>query len=154
MAGAASGLAARGIDVLTFDFPYMHAKRGAPDKAPVLEHCFRAVVEAAPTMSRVTRSRLFIGGKSMGGRMATHLAAEGLDGLEGVVVFGYPLHPPGQPHKLRFGSPAELAPHVKTMSARVDVHAIAGADHSLSVKGKRGPEVFDSMLDVVAGWIG
>src|SRR6478672_4489655 len=47
MVAAAKGFAARGIDVVTFDFPYMHAKRGAPDKPPVLESCFRAVIDAS-----------------------------------------------------------------------------------------------------------
>jgi uncharacterized protein len=173
MVATANALAVRGIDVVTFDFPYMHARRGAPDKAPVLESCFREVIHAARALGGLVRHRLFIGGKSMGGRMATHLAAQGVDGLKGVVVLGYPLHPPGQPAKLRvshlpaigvpvlivqgerdaFGSPAELAPHVKTMTAPVTVHAIAGADHSLSVRGKRGPEAFDSMLDLIAAWL-
>ena len=101
MTGVARGLAARGIDVVTFDFPYMHARRGAPDKAPVLEACFRAVIDAARARDGMQRHRLFIGGKSMGGRMATHLGAQGIDGLAGIVVLGYPLHPPGQPEKLR-----------------------------------------------------
>jgi predicted alpha/beta-hydrolase family hydrolase len=173
MVSAATGLAARGIDVVTFDFPYMHERRGAPDKAPVLERTFRAVIAASRADKGLARHRLFIGGKSMGGRMATHLAAQGVDGLAGVVVFGYPLHPPGQPDKLRvshlpsiavpllivqgerdaFGSPAELAPHLNTMSAPVVVHPIASADHSLSVRGKRGPEVFDAMLAAVADWM-
>jgi predicted alpha/beta-hydrolase family hydrolase len=173
MVAAATGLAARGIDVVTFDFPYMHARRGAPDKASVLEHCFRTVIDVCRGLEGLTRHRLFIGGKSMGGRMATHLGAEGVEGLEGIVVLGYPLHPPGQPEKLRvahlpsiavpvlivqgerdaFGSPAELAPHIETMKARVTVDAILGADHSLSVRGKRGPEVFEAMRDRVAGWM-
>ena len=173
MTGVARGLAARGIDVVTFDFPYMHARRGAPDKAPVLEACFRAVIDAARARDGMQRHRLFIGGKSMGGRMATHLGAQGIDGLAGIVVLGYPLHPPGQPEKLRvshlpdirvpvlivqgerdaFGSPGELEPHLKTMSAPVQVHAIAGADHSLTVRGKRGGEVFESMIGTVDEWM-
>jgi predicted alpha/beta-hydrolase family hydrolase len=173
MVATANGLASRAIEVVTFDFPYMHARRGAPDKAPVLEHAFRAAIDASRALEGLGRARLFIGGKSMGGRMATHLGAQGVDGLMGIVVLGYPLHPPGQPNKLRvdhlpaiappllvvqgerdaFGSPAELEPHLKTMKAPVTVHAIAGADHSLSVRGKRGPDVFESMIDVVAEWV-
>src|SRR6186713_845269 len=61
MVATAEGLAARGIDVVTFDFPYMHAKRGAPDKAPVLEQCFRAVIEASRRIEGMGRHRLFIG---------------------------------------------------------------------------------------------
>jgi predicted alpha/beta-hydrolase family hydrolase len=173
MVNAAKGLADHGIDVVTFDFPYMHAKKGAPDKAPVLEQCFRDVIAAARKQPSMKTRRLFIGGKSMGGRMATHLGAQGVDGLEGVIVFGYPLHPPGAPQKLRvshlpdisapllivqgerdaFGSPAELQPHLDTMKAPVTLHAIAGADHSLTIRSKKGPEAFSSMLAVVVEWI-
>ena len=173
MVSVAKGLAERGVDVVTFDFPYMHARKGAPDKAPVLEHCFRAAVEASRALGGRGGHRLFIGGKSMGGRMATHLGAEGVAGLQGIVVLGYPLHPPGQPDKLRvghlpaiaapllvvqgerdaFGAPSELEPHMKTVKTPVTLHAIAGADHSLSVRGTRGPAVFESMLAVVADWI-
>ena len=173
MVNAAKGLAARGIDVVTFDFPYMHARKGAPDKAPVLESCFRAVIDVARGHSGLTRHQLFIGGKSMGGRMATHLGAQRLPDLRGIVVFGYPLHPPGALDKLRvahlpaitvpvlivqgekdaFGSPSELDPHVRTMTAAA-VHVIPGADHSLTVRSKRGSEIFDGMLQTVTDWLG
>src|SRR5688572_13993336 len=105
MVTMARGLAERGIDVVTFDFPYMAQKRKVPDKAPVLESAFRdAIVEAR---TRVTPDhRLFIGGKSMGGRMATHLAADRTDlevgpYIRGVIALGYPLHPPGKPEQQR-----------------------------------------------------
>jgi predicted alpha/beta-hydrolase family hydrolase len=173
MVATATGLAARGIDVVTFDFPYMHLRRGAPDKPPILEAAFRAVIETVRALDDLARHRLVIGGKSMGGRMATHLASQGVEGLKGVVVFGYPLHPPGQPAKLRvshlpaiavpllvvqgerdaFGSPDELSPHLKTIAGPLTLHPIAGADHSLSVRSKRGPEVFDAMLSTVADWV-
>jgi predicted alpha/beta-hydrolase family hydrolase len=173
MVTAAQGLAARGIEVVTFDFPYMHAKRGGPDKPPVLEACFRSVIDAARADRGLRSHWLFIGGKSMGGRMATHLGAQAIDGLRGIVVFGYPLHPPGQPGKLRvahfeairqpmlivqgerdaFGGPSELAPHVERIPGEVTVHPIAGADHSLTVRGKRGQGAFESMIGVVDDWI-
>ena len=109
----------------------------------------------------------------MGGRMATHLAAQGLDPLGGVVVLGYPLHPPGKPQQLRtahlpsitapvlivqgerdaFGTPAEFEPVLKTMTAPVTLRVIAGADHSLKVRGEKQDEEFDAMLTAVAGWI-
>src|SRR5688572_4684098 len=104
MTAVASGLATRGIDVVTFDFPYVHEHRKMPDRAPVLEGCFGTVIDWAVQQEGWTGRRLFIGGKSMGGRMATHLAAAGFrahagagPGLEGVVALGYPLHPPGKP---------------------------------------------------------
>ena len=77
MVGAAEGFAARGIDVVTFDFPYMHERRHVPDKAPVLEQCFRSVITASRAFDGLSGHRLFIGGKSMGGRIATHLGAQG-----------------------------------------------------------------------------
>ena len=175
MVATAKGLAARGIDVVTFDFPYMHAKRGAPDKAPVLEHCFQAVIEASRRIEGLGRHRLVIGGKSMGGRMATHLGAQDLPDLKGIVALGYPLHPPGAPDKLRvahlpaisvpvlivqgerdaFGSPTELEPHLKTMKkAAATLHPVAGADHSLTVRSKRGAEVFEGILTTISDWMG
>ena len=79
MTAVAKGFAARGVDVVTFDFPYMRERRKIPDKAPVLEKAFADVVAAARQWSDA--ARFFIGGKSMGGRMATHLGAAHLDGL-------------------------------------------------------------------------
>jgi predicted alpha/beta-hydrolase family hydrolase len=174
MTGAARGLAARGIDVVTFDFPYVHDRRKIPDKSPILESCFRAVVEACGARDGLGTHRLFIGGKSMGGRMATHLGAQQLDGLRGIVVFGYPLHPPGRPAQLRvshlpdvsapvlivqgerdaFGTPAELEAPLATMRARVTLHTVAGADHSLAVRGRGAGDALDTVLTVVAEWIG
>ena len=101
----ARGLAERGLDVVTFDFPYMQTKRGSPDRAPVLEATFRRVVAGAATHAGVRATKMFIGGKSMGGRMATHLAAapeewpSAAPPLAGVIVLGYPLNPPGGPSK-------------------------------------------------------
>src|SRR4051812_31358347 len=109
MVNTAKGLAARGIDVVTFDFPYMHAKRGAPDKAPVLERCFTTVIDASRALKGLGRHRLVIGGKSMGGRMATHLGAQDLTGVKGIAVLGYPLHPPGAPDKLRVAHLSSIA---------------------------------------------
>src|SRR5262245_287449 len=102
----ARGLAERGLDVVTFNFAYMEAGRKSPDRAPVLEETFRRVIVAAAAHRHVTARRLLIGGKSMGGRMATHLAAareswpDKAPPLDGVVVFGYPLNPPGGPSRV------------------------------------------------------
>ena len=101
MVAFARGLAERGIDVLTFNFLYMEHKRRVPDRTEKLEACYRAVIAAA---REYFNRRVFIGGKSMGGRIATHLAAatdaDAL-GVAGVVLLGYPLHPPGKPDQLR-----------------------------------------------------
>ena len=171
MVTTARGLAARGVDVVTFNFPYMAQGRRGPDRPPVLEQSFRDVIDAARQWSRA--SRLFIGGKSMGGRMATHLGAQGLQGLNGIVVLGYPLHPPGKPEQLRvahlpaidvpvlivqgerdaFGTPDEFVPHIEAMKARVTLHVVRGADHSLAVRGAKGKDVHESILDTIVGWL-
>jgi predicted alpha/beta-hydrolase family hydrolase len=169
MVRTARGLAARGIDVVTFDFPYMQAGRKVPDKAPVLEQAFRDAIAEARTMSAARR--VFIGGKSMGGRMATHLGAAGVPDVAGIVALGYPLHPPGKPDQLRvehlpsiripilivqgerdaFGTPDELRPHVRRIPGHATLHVVAGGDHSLAVRGNKGND--DAVLDVIAGWI-
>jgi hypothetical protein len=172
----ARGLAERGIDVVTFDFPYIQQKRRVPDKASVLEDCFNVVIAASRGDHGLGARRLFIGGKSMGGRMATHLAAEGVDGLEGLVLLGYPLHPPGKPEQLRaahlpkivapmlivqgerdaFGTPAELQPILKTISAPVTLHVVEGGDHSLGVPKSAGvtqQAIYGSVMDRIADWI-
>src|SRR5687768_1613398 len=167
MVAFARGLIARGIDVITFDFPYMQQRRHVPDKAPVLERAFLDVVERA----RDAGGRLFIGGKSMGGRIATHLGAQGVDGVAGIIALGYPLHPPGKPEQLRdthlpgirvpvlivqgerdaFGTPDELKPVLARMAGDVTLHVVERADHSLT-RGK-GPQNYDDVLDFVSGWM-
>src|SRR5262249_38566328 len=102
MVGFARGVAERGIDVLTFNFLYTEYKRRVPDRTDKLEACYRAAIEAA--REHFGRRAVFIGGKSMGGRIATHLAAANdadALGVAGVVLLGYPLHPPGKPEQVR-----------------------------------------------------
>ena len=109
----------------------------------------------------------------MGGRMATHLAAQGLDGLKGVIALGYPLHPPGKPEQMRtahlpaitgpvlivqgerdaFGTPAELAPVIESMRAVVTLHVVAGGDHSLTVKGRSAAGGLDDVATVIEQWV-
>jgi predicted alpha/beta-hydrolase family hydrolase len=159
----ARGLADRGVDIVTFDFPYMQAGRRSPDRAPVLEGTFRRVVAAAAKHPRVQAGKLFIGGKSMGGRMATHLAAARDDWpaeappLSGVIVFGYPLNPPGGPSKRSpdrvshleriavpiliaqgtrdsFGGPDEI----RRAMPRAQVFEVPTGDHSFSIQKSAG----------------
>jgi len=99
MTSYASGLAARGITVVTFNFPYMEKRRKTPDRAPVLEGAFRRAIAGAVAHRHVRASKLLIGGKSMGGRIATHLGANlslwpEAPRPSGVIAFGYPLAPP------------------------------------------------------------
>jgi len=175
----ATGLAARGIDVATFNFLYTERKRRLPDRMPALDVCYRAVVSAIAEHQAWAGNRLFVGGKSMGGRAASHLAAAPADldrRLEGLVLLGYPLHPPGKPEVLRaahlasiqvpvlvvqgehdpFGSPLELAPHFGTIPGPVTVHAVRQGDHSLAPPKRSGPPidaVYDGVLDVIAEWL-
>jgi predicted alpha/beta-hydrolase family hydrolase len=171
MAGVSKALAARGIDVVTFDFPYKRLQKSAPDRPPVLEQAFREAVDAARRWS--TATKVFIGGKSMGGRIATHLASQALQSLSGVVCFGYPLHPPGKPEPLRiahlpsitvpvlivqgerdtFGTPGELRPHLDEMKAEVTLKVIARGDHSLAVRGKSPVDTYAELADLAAAFM-
>jgi hypothetical protein len=109
----ASGLASRGIDTITFNFLYSEKRRGAPDRKDKLEACYLAVIKSALEQRKLKGNRLVIGGKSMGGRIASQVAA-GLEAGElsldnkqvattvsALVFLGYPLHPPGKPEQLR-----------------------------------------------------
>lgn len=99
MTSYATAFAARGVAVVTFNFPYMEKRRKTPDRAAVLEDAFRRAITAAIHHGGVPTSHIFIGGKSMGGRIATHLGAALEQWPEapppaGIIAFGYPLAPP------------------------------------------------------------
>ena len=172
MVKAAQALAERGIRVGTFDFPYMAAGKKVPDRAPVLEAAWRDALSVA--RDRAKDGKAFIGGKSRGGRIATHIAAQGADGIAGVVLLGYPLHPPGQPDKRRdahlpqikepvlfvqgsadtFGTGDEIRALLPTMQ-NATLHLIDGGDHSFKVRGgaAKVSAAFDSAIATVAAWI-
>lgn len=102
----ARGVAERGFRVARFEFPYMrarreHGKRGAPDRAPVLREAWLSTIAELGG-----GQRLVIGGKSMGGRIASMVADEA--GARGLVCLGYPFHPPGKPERLRTAHLADL----------------------------------------------
>ena len=101
MTKVAAALGESGIRVVRFNFPYMDAGRGAPDRQPVLLDTWRRVVAEHGGGAKVA-----IGGKSMGGRMASMVADE--LGVRALVCFGYPFHPPGKPGQLRTAHLAEL----------------------------------------------
>ncbi len=106
MQAFADGLAGAGLRVVRFEFPYMArrretGKRGGPDRPPVLLDTWRTVIDEQ------AGRRLIIGGKSMGGRIASMVADEA--GVAGLVCLGYPFHPPGKPEKTRTAHLAELA---------------------------------------------
>jgi predicted alpha/beta-hydrolase family hydrolase len=172
---AASGLAARRVGTATFDFPYMAAGRKVPDAPAVLEASWReAIARAREAFGPLP---LFIGGKSMGGRIASQVAAaSGEVPVAGLVFLGYPLHPPGKPHQRRdahlpsvsapmlfvqgsrdgFGTADEIRDLLPRLQ-RATLHVVEGGDHSFKVAGRGAPkpaEVLDRILDVVADWIG
>lgn len=158
MVNYATALSQRGIDIVTFDFPYMEERRRLPDPKDKLEGCYRAVIAAVLQRMASGRGRLAIGGKSMGGRIASQVAAGDLPEVSGLVFLGYPLHPPGKPDQLRdkhllaikapmlfvqgerdtFGTPAELKPIIGKLKAPVELFEIAGGDHSFKVPKKGG----------------
>ena len=171
-----TALSMRGIDVVTFNFSYMEHARRVPDRNDRLEACYRRVIDAIRNHKTFGRQPFAIGGKSMGGRIASQVAASGADDLAGLVLLGYPLHPPGRPDQLRvrhlpaikapilivqgsrdaFGTPAELQPIIGGITASTMLHVVDGADHSFKVPKRSGvPQeaVYASIQDEIASWL-
>jgi predicted alpha/beta-hydrolase family hydrolase len=170
----ASGLAARGFDVMTFNFIYMEQGRSVPDHKAKLETCFRSVIEAA--LKKLKKNRLIVGGKSMGGRIASQvIAGEDISEVAGLVFLGYPLHPPGNPAKLRvehlqqvrrpmlfvqgtrdsLGTPEEIQPFVKNLRPPTTIYAIEGGDHSFKAPKKFGlpqEQIYEAAMDAIDRW--
>ena len=175
MVMVARELASRGIDTITFNFAYTEHGRRLPDPNQTLEACYRAVI-ATVVREQIGEGRLAIGGKSMGGRIATQVAAAGAPDVAALVLLGYPLHPPGKPHQLRsrqlpaitapmlfvqgsrdaFGTPDELRPIIGKLKARCDLHVVEGGDHSFKVLKREGfsqDETYRQILDRIAQWL-
>jgi predicted alpha/beta-hydrolase family hydrolase len=166
---AGQELSGRGVTVATFDFPYITAGRSAPDKPAVLEAHWRTILDEVRGRREFQGAPLFIGGKSMGGRIASQVAAAGVDGIAGLVFFGYPLHPPGRPLQRRdahlpdiripmlfiqgtrdeFGTSAEIRELLPRLDTRAQIVEIADGDHSFKTRMKatgRKPDA--ALLDV------
>ena len=168
IAGMAEGLAAHGIEVVRFNFPYREAGRKAPDRQEKLEACYWAVAKEVSASA----SRLFLGGGSMGGRIASHIVSDGFPAA-GLVFQSYPLHPPGKPERMRdahlariavpmlfiwgthdpFGTPELLERTVASLPSAT-LHRIEGGDHGLKVRGRTGADVLDEVIGVISRWIG
>lgn len=169
MVDTARSLSALGADVVTFNFPYIEQKRKIPDRAPVLEGCFRSVMAAVREALPSARRALFVGGKSMGGRIATQTAAADPKlPIAGLVLLGYPLHPPGRPEQLRdkhlpavgrpmlfiqgtrdsFGTPAELLPILESLSPKPTLYPIESGDHSFKLSRKDPQAQIAVQIDV------
>jgi hypothetical protein len=176
MVRIARALADRGVAVATFDFPYITARRRAPDKAPVLEQAWREAIATIRSRADAAALPLFIGGKSMGGRMASHVAAQGVEAVRGLVLLGYPLHPPGRPQQRRdahlpaiaepmlfvqgerdqFGTAEEIRELLPQLNARTTLNVVAGGDHSFKVPAKAGgnaDRALQEIADAVAQWV-
>ena len=177
----AKGLAARGLDVMTFNFVYMEQGRSVPDQKHKLEGCFEAVIETALKHKKLKNNRVVIGGKSMGGRIASQVMAGEhretfANDVVGLVFLGYPLHPPGQSTKLRvehldhikkpmlfvqgtrdaLGSPDEIKPWIKNLRPVPKIHEIEGGDHSFKAPKKFGlspDQIFETSMDEIDSWI-
>ncbi len=170
----ADELAGVGIATLRYQFPYMEERRRVPDTPAVLTAtvvaAVRAAAEAAPGLP------LLAGGKSMGGRMTSQAAAQRpLDGVRGLVFFGFPLHPPKQPGTKRadhlakvtvpmlflqgtrdtFADLKLLRPVCAKLGAQATLHVIETADHSFHVlksSGRNDAEVLRELAETTVSW--
>ncbi|HWL64973.1 MAG TPA: alpha/beta family hydrolase [Actinomycetota bacterium] len=172
MAEFASGLAQRGVTTYRFNFLYTEQGRKAPDRQPILEATFAAVAEAVA--EREPRP-VFLGGKSLGGRIASHVVASG-GNAAGLAFLGYPLHPPGRPDRIRDAHlieisvpmlfvegtrdpfcPLDTLEKVRgRLKARSEVAVIEDGDHSLKVRKSSGRDsgaAWAEAMDAVAAWI-
>ncbi len=140
-----------GIEVRRIDFPYRLAGRAAPDRPDVLISTIRTAAEQLATESQLDPATIALGGRSMGGRIASMAVASGLPAAC-LVLVSYPLHPPGRPDKSRvehfpeidvpslfvsgtrdaFGTPAEIESAVRPISGPVTIHLLEGGDHGLA----------------------
>ena len=162
------------IATLRYQFPYMEQRRGAPNPPKILIATVAAAVRAAA--AEIPGLPLLAGGKSMGGRMTSQAAAQGLlPNVGGLVFFGFPLHPPKQPGSKRAehlsdvklpmlflqGTRDELAdlkllrPICKKLGTPSTLHIIESADHSFHVLKKSGrtdAEILVELAQTVASW--
>lgn len=172
MSQTAGTLRSRGFGVVRFNFLYKEKKSGRPDPMPRLKECVAAVV--ARTRAELSPKTLVIGGRSMGGRAASMLAAEGF-ACDGLLLLAYPLHPAGQPEKLRDAHLAAIRVPVlcingtrdalctralmetalKTVTTDWEMHWIEGADHSFHVlksSGRNDSEVLAEIGTAAEAW--
>ena len=177
MVDFADALSDLGLDVVTFNFPYVEQRRKIPDRGPVLEACYRDVIAAVRADVESAQRLLCIGGKSMGGRIATQVAAADASlPIAGLVLLGYPLHPPGRPLDRRdkhlpaiarpmlfvqgardaFGTPDELTPIVRALQPRPTLHVVPQGDHSFKLS-KKDPAaqaaVYTAIQRTIVAWV-
>ncbi|HEY6268973.1 MAG TPA: alpha/beta family hydrolase [Candidatus Acidoferrum sp.] len=170
----AAELAGVGVATLRYQFPYMEERRRVPDAPAVLTATVMAAVRAAAEVA--PGLPLLAGGKSMGGRMTSQAAAQHpLEGVRGLVFFGFPLHPPKQPGTKRADHLAKvttpmlflqgtrdaladlklLRPVCVKLGARATLHVIETADHSFHVlksSGRTDEQVLRELAEIAASW--
>jgi predicted alpha/beta-hydrolase family hydrolase len=175
MEAVATGLAARDVATLRYQFPYMEKASKRPDPPGIAQAAVRAAVAEAGRYC--VDLRLIAGGKSFGGRMTSQAqASAALAGVRGLAFLGFPLHPAGKPSSDRAKHLADvhvpmlfmqgtrdnlaelslLEPVVKSLGPAASLHRVEGADHSFHVparSGRKDSEVMDEILDAFAGWI-
>jgi predicted alpha/beta-hydrolase family hydrolase len=176
MLAVTARLRAVGLDLVRFNFAYSEHKRNRPDPMPQLQACVAAVADHARHVLRP--ERLIVGGRSMGGRAASMLAAGGY-ACDGVLLLAYPLHPAGQPEKLRDAHLAAIPVPVLCFNGTRDtlceqdlmqatlqrhqigtdrwtMHWLEGADHSFHVlksSGRTDRDVLDETADATVNWL-
>jgi len=167
-------LASVGMATLRYQFPYMEQRRGRPDSPGLLTATVAAALDAAPQNS--AKLPLLAGGKSMGGRMTSQAAAEGLlPGVRGLIFFGFPLHPPNRPGTKRADHLAKvpvpmlflqgtrdtladlklLEPIARQLGPHAKLHIIESADHGFHVlkrSGKTDASVLTELAQTAAAW--
>lgn len=168
-------VAQAGILAIKFNFPYKERRAKVPDRPPVLEASWRALISSVRQDPQYAPRRLYCGGKSMGGRIASQVVADGVE-CAGLVFLGYPLHPPRRPQALRSAHLSRIAcpmlfiqgtrdtlcdlqllrDALQTVRAPARLHAIEGADHSFKVPkqlGRQPQEVWEEIVQTVLRWL-
>ncbi len=169
----ALALAASGRRAVLYNFPYSEAGRGRPDQNVVLEAAARAVAEHV--RREMGGGRVVLGGRSMGGRIASQIVAGGTK-ADGLVFLAYPLHPPGKPETLRdrhlpaieapmlfvqgtrdaFARPDLLADLLEKLGPKAWVHRVEDGDHSFAVRrssGRSAKDVTEEVHRTVLDWL-
>ena len=166
-------LARQGFLTVKFNFPYMEARRRVPDRREVLEESYRTVVDQARNGSHKP-ARMFIGGKSMGGRIASQVAANGVD-VNGLFFLGYPLHPIGKTDQLRdehlyrvkkpmlfvsgtrdsFARRDLLEKVVSKIGSNAQIHWIENGDHSFKTPDAKpgNADALHEALVAIVDWL-
>lgn len=173
IAGVHERLAREGLVMVRFNFPYAEEGKQRPDPDPVLEDAFRLTVDYVADLEEFRGLELFLGGKSMGARIAAQIVAQDV-GASGLVFLGYPLHPPGKPEKIRdrpllalpcpplfiqggrdpFCQLELLGRVLSQMPVRGDLHVLPGLGHSYE-RGNKGMsgDTLAEVVRVILAWM-